>query len=146
MLNVEIDTGPGYKSDAARDAWNKDAHRTAANFEKHGLEPLQQASAERSGVSHRNAVGLAKAARGMLAQRNANVINSLPAISVPSLVVVGANDTPFLAASEYMTKKIPGCQKVVIPDAGHAVNIDQPERFNDAVLEFLSSVKNKSKL
>ena len=66
------------------------------------------------------------AARGMLAQKNSNVINSLPDIKVPSLAVVGADDKPFLAASEYMTKKIPGCQKVVIPNAGHAVNIDQP--------------------
>lgn len=87
------------------------------------------------------------AARGMLAQKNANVINSLPNIKVPALVVVGSEDQPFLAASDYMTKKIPGCQKVVIPHAGHAVNIDQPERFNDAILQFLSSVtKDKSKL
>ena len=87
------------------------------------------------------------AARGMLAQKNANVINSLPNIKVPSLVVVGADDKPFLVASEYMTKKIPGCQKVVIPNAGHAVNIDQPEKFNEAVLQFLRSVKQeKSKL
>lgn len=87
------------------------------------------------------------AARGMLAQKNSNVINSLPDIKVPSLAVVGADDKPFLAASEYMTKKIPGCQKVVIPNAGHAVNIDQPGKFNEAVLGFLSSIKgNKSKL
>jgi pimeloyl-ACP methyl ester carboxylesterase len=79
------------------------------------------------------------AARGMLAQRNDSVIKSLPGIKVPSLVVVGANDTGFLAAAEYMSKKIPDCRKVVIPDAGHAVNIDQPHAFNKAVLEFLSS-------
>lgn len=83
------------------------------------------------------------AARGMLAQRNANVINSLPKITVPSLVVVGSEDKPFLIASDYMTKKIPGCRKVVIPDAGHAVNIDQPEKFNAAVLQFLESVKSE---
>lgn len=82
------------------------------------------------------------AARGMLAQKNANVINSLPNITVPALVVVGADDKPFLVASDYMTKKIPGCQKVTIPNAGHAVNIDQPEKFNEAVLRFLTSSDN----
>ena len=59
---------------------------------------------------------------------------------MPSLVVVGADDTPFLAASDYMAAKIPGAQKVVIPAAGHAVNIDQPQAFIDAVLPFLEGL------
>ena len=67
------------------------------------------------------------------------MIESLPDIKVPSLVVVGANDTPFLAASDYMAAKIPGAKKVVIPDAGHAANIDQPAAFNAAVLKFLGA-------
>ena len=57
-----------------------------------------------------------------------------------ALVVVGADDTPFLAASDYMAAKIPGSRKVVIPGAGHAVNIDQPQAFIDAVLPFLDSL------
>ena len=73
----------------------------------------------------------------MLTQTNANVINSLPEIAVPSLVVVGANDVPFLNAADYMAKRIPGARKIVIPDAGHASNIDQPGIFNKAVLDFL---------
>ena len=73
-------------------------------------------------MTHRDAKGLALAARGMLAQRDARVIDSLASIRVPSLVIVGADDTPFLAASEYMSKKIPGAWKVVVPRAGHAVN------------------------
>ena len=72
----------------------------------------------------------------MLTQRDARVIETLPDIKVPSLVVVGADDTPFLAASDYMAAKIPGAKKVVIPAAGHAVNIDQPQAFIDAVLPF----------
>ena len=62
---------------------------------------------------------------------------SLATIAVPALVVVGANDTPFLAAADYMAAKIPGARKAVIDDAGHAANIDQPEAFNDALLGFL---------
>jgi pimeloyl-ACP methyl ester carboxylesterase len=84
-----------------------------------------------------DASGLALAARGMLTQRDARVIESLPAVKVPSLIVVGADDTPFLAASDYMAAKIPGAQKVVVAAAGHAVNIDQPKAFLDAVLPFL---------
>jgi pimeloyl-ACP methyl ester carboxylesterase len=135
-----IDTGPGFKKDDARDAWNKRAHETADRFEREGLAVLKSASPERSSVSHRDASGLARAARGMLTQRDARVIEQLPGIKVPSLVVVGADDTPFLAASDYMAAKIPGAKKVVIPAAGHAVNIDQPQAFNDAVLPFLDGL------
>jgi pimeloyl-ACP methyl ester carboxylesterase len=135
-----IDTGPGFKKDDAREAWNKRAHETGDRFEREGLGVLKSASRERSAVSHRDASGLARAARGMLTQRDARVIESLPDIKVPSLVVVGADDTPFLAASDYMAAKIPGAAKVVIPGGGHAVNIDQPQAFIDAVLPFLGGL------
>jgi pimeloyl-ACP methyl ester carboxylesterase len=135
-----IDTGPGFKKDDARQAWNKRAHETSERFEREGLAALKSASRERSEVSHRDASGLARAARGMLTQRDARVIELLPGITVPSLIVVGADDTPFLAASDYMAAKIPAARKVVIPAAGHAVNIDQPQAFNDAVLPFLDGL------
>lgn len=135
-----IDTGPGFKKDDARAAWNRRALDTGDRFEREGLAVLKSASRERSTVSHRDASGLAHAARGMLTQRDARVIESLPAIDVPSLVVVGADDAPFLAASDYMAARIPGASKVVIPAAGHAVNIDQPQAFIDAVLPFLEGI------
>ncbi|WP_315836273.1 alpha/beta fold hydrolase [Bradyrhizobium prioriisuperbiae] len=135
-----IDTGPGFKKDDAREAWNARARDTGARFEREGLDVLKSASRERSQAEHRNATGLALAARGMLAQRDAHVIESLPRIAVPSLVIVGADDTPFLAASDYMAAKIPGARKVVIPNAGHAANIDQPQAFNDAVTAFLAEL------
>jgi pimeloyl-ACP methyl ester carboxylesterase len=139
-----IDTGPGFKKDDAREAWNKRAHDTGDRFERAGLAVLKNASRERSTVSHRDATGLAKAARGMLTQRDARVIELLPHIKVPSLVVVGADDAPFLAASDYMATKIPGAQKVVIPAAGHAVNIDQPQAFIEAVIPFLDGLDRNS--
>lgn len=142
-----IDTGLGFKKNTAREGWNEHANATASQFEKGGLKSLQERSQERSQVSHRNAKGLALAARGMLAQRNAVVINSLPNIKVPSLVVVGGDDTPFLTASSYMANKIPGAQKVVIPNAGHAANIDQAKLFNDSLLLFLKDFQlNKARL
>jgi pimeloyl-ACP methyl ester carboxylesterase len=135
-----FDTGPGFKKDDAREAWNKRAFDTAERFEREGLNVLKSASRERSTVSHRDATGLARAARGMLTQRDARVIELLPDIKVPSLIVVGADDAPFLAASDYMAAKIPGARKVVIPSAGHAVNIDQPQAFIEAVTPFLDSL------
>jgi pimeloyl-ACP methyl ester carboxylesterase len=132
-----IDTGPGFKNDEAREGWNARARMTGDKWESDGLARLAKGGAEQREAPHTSARGLALAARGMLAQRDARVINSLPDIKVPSLVVVGAKDEPFLKASDYMAAKIPGARKVVIPDAGHAANIDQPNFFNEAVLSFL---------
>jgi len=134
-----IDTGPGYKNDQARDGWNANAIARAERYEAEGFGDLSRASAEVRLAHHRDASGLARAARGMLTQKNARVIESLPGIAVPSLVVVGADDTPFLAASDYMAAKIPGARKAVIPNAGHSANIDQPALFNAAVLGFLNA-------
>ena len=132
-----IDTGPGYKNDQARDGWNANAIRRAERLEADGLGDLSKASAEVRQARHRDATGLARAARGMLTQRDARVIESLPGVGVPSVVIVGAQDTPFLAASDYMAAKIPGAKKIIIEGAGHSVNIDKPEAFNAALMNFL---------
>jgi pimeloyl-ACP methyl ester carboxylesterase len=138
-----IDTGPGFRKDDARETWNKRAHDTGDRFDREGLSALTSDSRKCSNVSHRDASGLAHAARGMLPQRDGRVIESLPDIKVPSLVVVGADDAPFLAASDYMAAKIPGAKKVVIPAAGHIVNIDQPQAFIGAVMPFLDGLDTK---
>jgi len=135
-----IDSGPGFKKDEAREAWNKRARETGDRYDKEGLAVLSSGSAERAYAVHRSADGLARAARGMLAQKNSAVIESLPNIKVPAIVIVGANDTPFLAASDYMAAKIPGAKKVVIANAGHASNIDQPKAFDDAVTAFINGL------
>jgi pimeloyl-ACP methyl ester carboxylesterase len=134
-----FDTGPGYKKDGPRDEWNKLAGSMARAFEKQGLTALG-AGAEVMAAHHRSAQGLAHAARGMLAQKNAGVIESLPAIRVPTLVLAGAADTQFLPATDYMGAKIPGAEKIILKDAGHAANIDQPDAFNAAVRSFLDRV------
>lgn len=114
-----FDTGPGYRRDEPREQWNGRVARIAA----------AQASA-----------GLALAARGIMAQRDARVIESLPGIRVPTLIVVGANDTPYLAAADYMAERIPGAVKAVIEGAGHASNVDRPEAFDRAVVDFLEAM------
>lgn len=131
-----FDTGPGFKKDEARAAWNETAERMARGFEERGLA-ADSASLEHIAASHRSAEGLVRAARGMLKQRDARVINSLPHIAVPTLVLVGAEDKPYLAGTDYMASRIPRATKAVIAGAGHVANIDQPAAFNAAVLAFL---------
>lgn len=130
-------TGPGYKSDAGRAEWNRTAEAMARSLEKKGLGALESRSREMAGESHRDAAGLVRAARGMLVQHDSNVIESLERISVPALIVVGEHDKGFLKAGAYMADKISEATHVVVPDAGHAVNIDQPSTFNASVRAFL---------
>ncbi len=131
-----FDTGPGFRKTPPREAWNRRARAFARTFETKGLAALG-GSAEVAASTHRSAQGLAHAARGMLAQRDARVIDSLASIKVPTLVLAGAKDEPFLVATDYMASKIPEATKIIIPEAGHAANLDQPEKFNRAVLTLL---------
>ena len=119
----------------------KRALAVAALFEKEGLAALQSSSREQATAKHRSSEGLARAARGMLTQRDARVIDSLTGIKVPTLIIVGAEDKPYLASADYMALKIPGARKVVIPGAGHAVNLDQPKAFLEAVRPFLDGLE-----
>ncbi len=136
---VLIDTGPGFRNDAARDEWNRRANKTAARLEEQGLAALGS-SAEMHAGEHRDASGLIHAARRTLTQYDSHVLDGLPRIEAPTLVIVGADDAPFLAAADYMSAKIARARKVVIPAAGHAPNVSQPELFNAELRGFLDEV------
>jgi 3-oxoadipate enol-lactonase len=66
----------------------------------------------------------------------------LPTITVPTLVIFGAEDviTPAEPEGRTLAAAIPGSKLVVIPNAGHLSNLEQPEIFNTAVREFLARV------
>ena len=131
-----FDTGPGFRKDDARDAWNARARARADELDTKGFAALGSSDEVRQS-RHRSAAGLAGAARGMLAQQDDSIMRSLETVRVPTLVLVGADDTNFLAATDYMAKKIVGAEKVVIPAAGHAANLHQPAAFNAAMTGFL---------
>ncbi|HEX9642356.1 MAG TPA: alpha/beta fold hydrolase [Candidatus Krumholzibacteria bacterium] len=139
---VICDSGPGYRNAEARAAWNQRAHERASELEARGLDALSDRSREMREAmgEHRSAQGLAHAARGMLAQGGSHVIDGLASVSVPTLIIVGDQDQPFFAPSEYMAKKIPGARLEVIPGAGHSSNLDQPEAFNRVLSDFLDSL------
>lgn len=137
---VLVDTGPGFRDDGARGAWNTWVGELADDLEARGL-PALRPSPESAAADHvAGAAGLAVAARGILAQRDGEAFESLGAITVPTLVIVGAEDERFLAAADAMTRRIPGARKVVIADAGHAANMDQAAEFDRAVHEFLEEM------
>jgi pimeloyl-ACP methyl ester carboxylesterase len=136
---ILIGTGPGFRSDEPRRAWNEMTEGYAADLERRGLEGLP-GSDELSAAVHRDATGLVLAARHLLPQYDDRVLASLPTIGVPTLVVVGDRDKLFLPPSRYMAAKIPGAQLAVIPGAGHAPGVSHPEEFDRVVRAFLDSI------
>ena len=66
--------------------------------------------------------------------------NRLGEIHVPTLVLVGEYDTTgTLAMADKLEMEIPGARKMVFPGTAHMLPMEQPERFNEVVLNFLKN-------
>jgi pimeloyl-ACP methyl ester carboxylesterase len=141
------DTGPGFRNPDARDGWNRIAFQRADDIAARGIAALEHrpegsATTARSLAAmgfdrHRDLSALACAVRGFLAQFDGRVMEAIERIDVPALILVGADDEPFLPASQVMARKLPDARLVVIDDAGHNANVDQPAAFNEAAIAFL---------
>lgn len=67
-----------------------------------------------------------------------DVTDRLPSLSIPARVIVGEQDpstTP--AHAGRIAAALPGADLIVLPDAAHLSNVEQPAAFNAALLEFL---------
>jgi pimeloyl-ACP methyl ester carboxylesterase len=133
---ILVGAGPGFRDEEARAGWNRFTARIADRVEQRGVAALER-ERELHGGRHTSVEGLVMSARGVLPQQSAAVLDSLSAIAVPVLVIVGEDDAQFRASADYMAAKIPDARLVVVPDAGHSINVEQPEAFNDAVITFL---------
>lgn len=62
----------------------------------------------------------------------------LEKLAVPTLVVTGDEDRVYPPAlAQLMAQRIPDAELVVLEGCGHLSNLEQPERFNEVLLEFL---------
>jgi 3-oxoadipate enol-lactonase len=63
----------------------------------------------------------------------------LSSLRMPTLVVVGADDkADFRAIARHLAGEIHAARLVEVPGAGHLVGVEQPERLNELLLDFLS--------
>lgn len=74
-----------------------------------------------------------------LAERS-ETCSTLGAIDIPTLIICGREDevTP-LAQSDFMHQLIEGSIMHVIDNAGHVSNLEQPDEFNQQLLDFLTA-------
>ncbi len=150
-----VDTGPGFKKPEAQAQWEQQVERNASFVERKGMQAFvaSRASATASGqyperpagrdaaaaIAAQKPHGLAHFSR-RVAGPASPVIDQLADIDIPALVIVGEKDTPYLRASELMTKRMPRAKRVLIPGAGHVVNLDEPEAFDREVLGFIETL------
>lgn len=70
-----------------------------------------------------------------------NSVSLLPGITVPTLVLVGEEDTLTpIADARFMAGHIPESRMLIIPEAGHLSNLENPRAFNTALLGFLQEI------
>ena len=150
-----VASGPGFKNPEAQARWEAQVERIAARLEARGFEGYVDGRAAATAIGLRPELPAAQAAgRAILAQdpravalfgrRVAGpvpgVIDELPKLAVPTLVLVGERDADYLRAAEVMAARIPGAKHVLVPGAGHVVNIEEAEAFNRALLDFLAGL------
>jgi 3-oxoadipate enol-lactonase len=99
-------------------------------------EPLRRMLVESISNADRRAYRKAMISLGLF-----NSVKRLGEIKVPTLVVTGAEDDTVAPVRQRMLAEgISEARQVIIPKAGHAVPVDQAERFNRELLGFLHSI------
>lgn len=94
-------------------------------------------------LGEHDAVGSANTMRGVQATRPSlyDLEASLAALAVPTLVIVGDEDDHCLQPGLFLKRTIPACGLLVLPKVGHTLNLEEPERFNSFLGEFIATVE-----
>ncbi len=65
----------------------------------------------------------------------------LKRLKIPALIMIGDEDEMCLDPALIMKKHLPGAGLLVLPQSGHAINLEEPDIFNRALLDFLTAVE-----
>jgi pimeloyl-ACP methyl ester carboxylesterase len=89
-----------------------------------------------------SSVGSARTMQGVQARRPSvyDLRDMLGSLTVPTLIVNGDEDDPCLAPGLFLKQHVPSAGLLVFPRTGHTMNLEEPELFNRAVLDFITIV------
>jgi pimeloyl-ACP methyl ester carboxylesterase len=153
--------GAGYGSGLGeREKFRRDVEETARRFERDGMKAVaefytkgptrvQFRDKDPAGWQEfydmfcaQSAKGHALTMRGVQMSRPSvyELEAGMERMTVPTLIVTGDEDEPCLEPAIFMKRKIRSSGLVVMPKAGHTVNLEDPDAFNRAVLDFLTAV------
>jgi 2-succinyl-6-hydroxy-2,4-cyclohexadiene-1-carboxylate synthase len=139
---VLIGASPGIADSAEREARRMADERLAADIESSSIEEFAQRWAqtpvlagqppEVAATVHADRLrnqpaGLAHALRGLGTGALPSLWDRLPEVGVPVALVVGERDEKFRAVAIEMASGLRRADRVVVPDAGHAVHLEAPE-------------------
>jgi pimeloyl-ACP methyl ester carboxylesterase len=94
-------------------------------------------------LGEHSALGSALTQRGVQARRTSilQIKDQLPSIDIPSLIVVGDEDSLCIEPSIVMKQLMPNAGLVIFPKSGHTLNLEEPALFNRTVQDFLMAVE-----
>ena len=139
-----------------REQFERDIDRTVELLRERGIEGFAEVYGEgptrlpfkrkdphgyavfRRQLADHSATGQALTMLGVIRQRPTifALEAQLHALDVPTLVIIGDEDEPCVDPAVFMKRHIPSAGLLVLPQSGHAVNLEEPALFNAAVLEF----------
>ena len=147
---LELDVPTPAKFEEAEQAYNASELDRVAEIETQiwfdgtGRTPAQVDQVMRHLVYDMDRTALSHEAKGLgkrLPDTQVPAVERLSELSMPVLVIVGAQDTPYmLAAATYMVKRIPSARQETIEDAAHLPNMDHPVEFQRIVTELLDGL------
>jgi pimeloyl-ACP methyl ester carboxylesterase len=93
-------------------------------------------------LAEHSAVGSTNTQQGVQKERPSlyTLVEEMKRITVPTLIITGDEDWPCLMPGILMKQNIPSAALAVMPNSGHAINIEEPEEYNRIVGDFLAQV------
>ena len=86
--------------------------------------------------------GLANSLRGAGAAQEGPMLDSAVGIQGPVLLIAGALDPKYVQLGRLLEKSIRNSRLEIVPNAGHAVHLEQPDAFASAIMNFLSTIQS----
>lgn len=106
------------------------------NKDPRGFEEFKTILAGHSGLGSANTqLGVQKERPSLY-----DLIDDMKRMSVPSLIISGDEDWPCLEPALLMKRTIASAGLAIIPNTGHACNLEEPDTFNRIVGDFISMV------
>lgn len=153
--------GAGYGSEPGeREKFRDEAVVIAGKLEKDGMAAFARAYAYgptrvqfenkdprgfaefKTMLAEHSAKGAANTQLGVQRERPSifDLGDRLAKLDVPMLVVTGDEDWPCLLPGVFIKRTCPSAGLLVIPNTGHAANLEEPDAFNAALADFLAQV------
>jgi 2-succinyl-6-hydroxy-2,4-cyclohexadiene-1-carboxylate synthase len=110
-------------------------------FAGHAGLSLEMRASLRDQRLHNSTLGLANSLRGVGTGVQPSLHDRLTEITLPTLLITGADDKKFCDIAREMLAKMPRAQHHSIPGAGHTAHLEQPAAFDVSVQEFCRSVQ-----